>query len=203
MIRRLVLLIGLILLPLTAIAGQTILVFGDSLSAAYGIPRDAGWVSLLEKKLADENPGWRVVNASVSGETTSGGLSRILPALLAHKPSIVILELGANDGLRGLAVEDAQRNLNKIMDACRKTKAKVLLVGMRIPPNYGLKYASDFRMMYVDLANRNKAILVPFLLDGVAGKPELIQPDGLHPIAKAQPRVLQNVWPGLQKLLTR
>jgi acyl-CoA thioesterase-1 len=192
MIRRLVLLIGLILLPLTAIAGQTILVFGDSLSAAYGLPRDAGWVSLLEKKLADEKPGWRVVNASVSGETTSGGLSRILPALLDNKPAIVILELGANDGLRGLAVADAQRNLNKIMQACRQSKAKVLLVGMRIPPNYGLKYASDFRMMYVDLANRNKAVLVPFLLDGVAGRPELIQPDGLHPIAKAQPRLLQN-----------
>jgi acyl-CoA thioesterase-1 len=203
MIRRLVLLIGLILLPLTAIAGQTILVFGDSLSAAYGLPRDAGWVSLLEKKLADEKPGWRVVNASVSGETTSGGLSRILPALLDNKPAIVILELGANDGLRGLAVADAQRNLNKIMQACRQSKAKVLLVGMRIPPNYGLKYASDFRMMYVDLANRNKAVLVPFLLDGVAGRPELIQPDGLHPIAKAQPRLLQNVWPGLQKLFTR
>lgn len=203
MIRRLVLLIGLILLPLTAFAGQTILVFGDSLSAAYGIPRDAGWVSLLEKKLADEKPGWRVVNASVSGETTSGGLRRILPALLDHKPAIVILELGANDGLRGLAVEDSQRNLSKIIQACRQSKARVLLVGMRIPPNYGLKYASDFRMMYVNLANRNRSILVPFLLDGVAGKPELIQPDGLHPIAKAQPRLLQNVWPGLQNLITR
>ncbi len=201
MIRRFVLLIGLILLPLTVVAEQTILVFGDSLSAAYGIPRDAGWVSLLEKKLADEKPGWRVINASVSGETTSGGLRRILPALLEHKPAIVILELGANDGLRGLAVADTRRNLDKIMHACRQSGAKVLLLGMRIPPNYGLKYASDFRMMYVDLANRNKSLLVPFFLDGIAGKPELIQPDGLHPIAKAQPRLLQNIWPGLQKLL--
>ncbi len=203
MIRRFVLLIGLILLPLTAFAGQTILVFGDSLSAAYGIPRDAGWVSLLEKKLADEKPGWQVINASISGETTSGGLRRILPALLEHKPAIVILELGANDGLRGLAVADAQRNLDKIMHACRQSRAKVLLLGMRIPPNYGLKYASDFRMMYVDLANRNKSLLVPFFLDGIAGQPDLIQPDGLHPIAKAQPKLLQNIWPSLQKLFTR
>ena len=190
-------------MPLTALASQTILVFGDSLSAAYGIPRESGWVSLLEQKLADKNPGWRVVNASISGETTAGGLSRILPALLEYKPAIVILELGANDGLRGLAVEDARRNLGKILEASRKTKARVILVGMRIPPNYGLKYSSDFRMMYVDLANRHKAALVPFLLDGVAGNPKLIQQDGLHPTAKAQPKLLQNIWPELQKLLTR
>jgi acyl-CoA thioesterase-1 len=203
MIGRLVLLVGLILLPLTALASQTILVFGDSLSAAYGIPRESGWVSLLEKRLADEKPGWRVVNASISGETTSGGASRILPVLLEYRPAIVILELGANDGLRGLAVKDAERNLGKIIEASRKTKARILLVGMRIPPNYGLKYTSDFSSMYVDLAKRHKAALVPFLLEGVAGNPELIQQDGLHPTTKAQPRLLQNIWPVLQKQLTR
>lgn len=196
-------LIGLILLPLTALASQTILVFGDSLSAAYGIPRDSGWVSLLEKKLADEKPGWRVINASISGETTSGGLSRILPILLEHQPAIVIIELGANDGLRGLAVEDARRNLGKIIEASRKTKARVMLIGMRIPPNYGLKYASEFSQMYIALAKRYKAAVVPFFLDGVADNPKLLQLDGLHPTAKAQPKLLQNIWPELQKLLIR
>lgn len=176
--RRCLLLIGLLILPLTTWAGQTILVFGDSLSAAYGIPREQGWVSLLEQKLADEKPGWHVFNTSISGETTSGGLSRILPALLEHRPDIVILELGANDGLRGLGVDVARRNLSAIIEACRKSRARVLLVGMRIPPNYGIKYSSDFRMMYVELANQYKLPLVPFLLEGVAGNPKLMQADG-------------------------
>ncbi len=201
--RRMVLLIGLILLPLTAFAGQTILVFGDSLSAAYGIPRESGWVSLLSEKLADEAPHWHVVNASVSGETTSSGLRRILPTLLEHQPAIVILELGANDGLRGIGVSETTRNLKSMIEACRRSRAKVVLVGMRIPPNYGPKYTKDFSAMFPDLAKRYKTGLVPFLLDGVAGNPALIQPDGLHPIAKAQPRLLQNVWPELKVLITR
>lgn len=203
MIERCILLIGLMLLPLTALASQTILVFGDSLSAAYGIPRNSGWVSLLEQRLANEKPGWLVINASVSGETTSGGLSRILPVLLEHQPAIVVLELGANDGLRGLAIKDAERNLSKIIEASRNAKARVIMLGMRIPPNYGLKYTSEFSRMYVALAKRYKTALVPFFLDGVAGNPKLIQPDGLHPTANAQSKLLQNIWPELQKLLTR
>lgn len=192
---------GLMLLPLTAMAKQTILVFGDSLSAAYGIPREAGWVSLLEKKLAQEKPDYEVVNASISGETTSGGLRRIDQQLAQHHPSIVILELGANDGLRGLPVDQMQQNLRAIIEKCRKIKARVLLVGMRIPPNYGITYAKAFSESYSELAKEYKLGLVPFLLQGVAGNPALNQPDGLHPVAEAQPRVLDNVAGSLKQLL--
>jgi acyl-CoA thioesterase-1 len=184
-------------------ASQTILVFGDSLSAAYGIPREAGWTSLLEKKLAQEKPGWRLVNASVSGETTSSGLRRIGPTLAQHKPAIVILELGANDGLRGLPVTEMQRNLAAIIQTCQKTHARVLLVGMKVPPNYGISYAKDFSATFPALAGKFKTRLVPFLLEGVAGEPTLTQADGLHPLAQAQPRLLQNVWPALRPLLAR
>jgi acyl-CoA thioesterase I len=184
-------------------ASQTLLVFGDSLSAAYGIPREAGWISLLERKLAQEKPGWRLVNASISGETTSGGLRRIGPALAQHRPDVVILELGANDGLRGLPVTEMQRNLGDMILACRKAHARVLLVGMKIPPNYGIHYARDFSAAFPALAAKFRTALVPFLLDGVAGNPALTQADGLHPLALAQPRLLQNVWPALQPLLAR
>ena len=195
--------IVLMLLPLAAMASQTILVFGDSLSAAYGITRESGWVSLLEKKLAREKPGWRVVNASVSGETTGSGLRRIAPALAEHQPSIVILELGANDGLRGLPIKDMQRNLTAIIQACRKAKARVLLLGMKLPPNYGISYTKEFSETFPMLASKFKTKLVPFLLDGVAGDPTLTQADGLHPLAQAQPRLLENVWPVLRPLLVR
>ena len=184
-------------------ASQTILVFGDSLSAAYGIPREAGWVSLLEKKLAQEKPGWRVVNASVSGETTGSGLRRIAPALAERQPAIVILELGANDGLRGLPIEDMRQNLATIIQTCRKAKARVLLLGMRIPPNYGISYAKEFSETFPMLAGKFKTKLVPFLLDGVAGDSALTQADGLHPLVQAQPRLLENVWPALRLLLVR
>jgi acyl-CoA thioesterase-1 len=192
---------GLMLLPLTAMAKQTILVFGDSLSAAYGIPREAGWVSLLEKKLAQEKPDYEVVNASISGETTSGGLRRIDQQLAQHRPAIVLLELGANDGLRGLPVDQMQQNLRDIIDKCRKAKARVLLIGMRIPPNYGIAYAKAFSETYSALAKEYKLGLVPFLLEGVAGNPALNQPDGLHPVAEAQRRVLDNVAGSLKPLL--
>jgi acyl-CoA thioesterase-1 len=182
-------------------ASQTILVFGDSLSAAYGIPRDAGWTSLLEKKLAQEKPRWKLVNASVSGETTSSGLHRIGTTLAQHKPAVVILELGANDGLRGLPVTEMQRNLGAIIQACQKAKTRVLLVGMKIPPNYGIRYSQDFSATFPMLAGKFKTRLVPFLLQGVAGDPALIQADGLHPLVQAQPRLLQNVWPELKPLL--
>ena len=191
----------LMLLSQPALASQTLLVFGDSLSAAYGIQREASWVSLLEKKLAQEKPGYRVVNASVSGETTSGGLRRIGPALAEHNPSLVIIELGANDGLRGLPTGEMQQNLAEIIRQCRNAKARVLLVGMKIPSNYGIGYTRSFSDAYPLLAKKLKVPLVPFLLADVAGNPALTQPDGLHPVAAAQQRILDNVWPTLKPLL--
>ena len=182
---------------------QTILVFGDSLSASYGVPQGQGWVALLETELAQNQSSkttYKVVNASINGETTSGGLARFSAALTTHKPNIVILELGANDGLRGLPVNEMRSNLNKMILQAKAAKSKLLLVGMKIPPNYGQKYSRDFSASYAILAKQHKIKLVPFLLEGVAGKPSLIQDDGLHPIATAQPKLLDNVWPELEKL---
>jgi acyl-CoA thioesterase-1 len=193
----------LILVPLTGLASQTILVFGDSLSAAYGIPRETGWVNLLGQRLANENPVYRVINASVSGETTSGGLRRIAAALSEHQPTIVLIELGANDGLRGLQIDEIRNNLATMIELCHQSRAKVVLIGMRIPPNYGIQYTRNFSEMFSGLARQYKVKLVPFLLDGIAGNPDRVQPDGLHPIATAQPLILDNVWPALQPLLTR
>ena len=183
---------------------QTILVFGDSLSASYGLPQGQGWVALLEAKLAQNQASkttYKVVNASISGETTSGGLARFGEMLVTHKPSIVILELGANDGLRGLPIIEMQANLSKMIAQAKTVKAKVLLIGMKIPPNYGLKYSKNFSATYTNLAKQHNIALVPFLLEGVAGKPDLIQADGLHPIAAAQPKLLENVWSTLEKML--
>ncbi len=183
---------------------QTILVFGDSLSASYGLPQGQGWVALLETKLAQNQAGkttYKVINASISGETTSGGLARFSAALATHKPNIVILELGANDGLRGLPITEMQANLNQMIAQAKAKKIKLLLIGMKIPPNYGLKYTKNFSTAYINLAKQYNIALVPFLLEGVAGKPELIQADGLHPIAAAQPQLLDNVWKVLAKLL--
>ena len=188
----------------TIASTQTILVFGDSLSAGYGVPQDQGWVALLEQKLVRNKldmASYKVVNASISGETTSGGLARFSAALATHKPNIVILELGANDGLRGLPITEMQVNLNQMITQAKKAKAKVLLIGMKIPPNYGLKYTKNFSTVYTNLAKQHNIALVPFLLEGVAGKPALIQADGLHPIAAAQPQLLDNVWIILAKLL--
>lgn len=180
---------------------QTIVVFGDSLSAGYGIGQNQGWVTLLQTRLTQQKLPYQVVNASISGETTSGGLARFSEMLATHKPSIVILELGANDGLRGLPVNEMRSNLNKMILQAKAAKTKLLLVGMKIPPNYGQKYSRDFSANYAILAKQHKIKLVPFLLDGVAGKPSLIQDDGLHPFAAAQPALLENVWPKLEKLL--
>ena len=183
---------------------QTILVFGDSLSVSYGVPQGQGWVALLETKLAQKQSSkitYKVVNASISGETTSGGLARFSAALATHKPNIVILELGANDGLRGLPIADMQSNLSQMITQAKTAKAKVLLIGMKIPPNYGLKYNKAFTQMYVNISKQYQVALVPFLLEGVAEKPELIQADGLHPIAVAQPKLLENVWSTLEKML--
>ena len=180
---------------------QTIVVFGDSLSAGYGIQQNQSWVSLLQARLKQQKLPYQVINASISGETTSGGLARFSEMLTTHKPSIVILELGANDGLRGLPVSEMRANLNAMIVQAKTAKAKLLLVGMKIPPNYGQKYSRDFSASYTSLAKQHKIKLVPFLLEGVAGKPSLILDDGLHPIAAAQPALLENVWGALKKML--
>ena len=184
---------------------QTILVFGDSLSASYGVPQGQGWVALLEAKLAQKQSRkttYKVINASISGETTSGGLARFSAALATHNPNIVILELGANDGLRGLPIIEMQANLSQMIAQAKAAKEKVLLIGMKIPPNYGLKYSKNFSATYANLAKHHNIALVPFLLEGVAGKPELIQADGLHPIAAAQAQLLDNVWKILENMLS-
>ncbi len=180
---------------------RTIVVLGDSLSAGYGIEVQQGWVNLLAKRLASEGYGYKVVNASVSGETTQGGVARLPRVLELHKPEIVIIELGGNDGLRGLPLASSRDNLQRSITLARNAKAKVLLVGMMIPPNYGVRYGNEFRDMFTALSDKNGIALVPFLLDEVALKPELMQDDGIHPNAKGQPRMLENLWPGLKALL--
>lgn len=184
-------------------AAPVILVFGDSLSASYGIPASAGWVSLLDQRVRQEKPGYRVINASISGETTSGGRYRIAQALAEHSPSVVILELGANDGLRGLPLDAAAANLDAIITACRKRDARVLLIGMRIPPNYGQAYATRFQAIYQQAAQRHKIPLLPFMLEGFGGNPALFQADGLHPTAAAQPRIMERVWKLLRPMLAK
>ena len=182
-------------------APKTVLVLGDSLSAEYGLARGAGWVALAEQKLKQNHIDAEIVNASVSGETTSGGRSR-LPALLnKYKPSVVVIELGANDGLRGLPVAAAEANLRAMSEAAAKADAKVMLIGMRMPPNYGRDYADKFYAMYGKLSQDIKAPLVPFMLEGVAEKPQLFQADRLHPLAEAHPIILANIWPVLQKTI--
>jgi acyl-CoA thioesterase-1 len=189
---------GLLMLAASASAysaPKTVLVLGDSLSAEYGLSKGSGWVALLEKKLKDEKIDASVLNASISGETTSGGRSR-LPALLAqHHPNIVVIELGANDGLRGQPVAAAEANLRDMIEQSTKNKARVMLIGMRMPPNYGRDYTERFFGMYKSLAGQYKAPLVPFMLEGVADKPQLFQQDRLHPTAEAHPIILANIWP--------
>ncbi len=176
-------------------SSKNIVVFGDSLSAAYNIAQHEGWVALLQQRLVLKKLNLRVVNASISGETTSGGLSRFADMLKTQKPNIVILELGANDGLRGLSARDTFNNLDAMIQQAKGKNATVLLLGMKIPPNYGPKYSKQFSDNFQQLAKKHQLKLVPFFLDGVAGKPELMQADGLHPTAAAQPKLLDNVWP--------
>lgn len=180
-----------------------ILVYGDSLSAGYGLAQQQAWVKLLEKKIDSEHYSYAVVNASISGETTSGGLSRFSAAINNYKPAIIILELGANDGLRGLPVNAMANNLKSMLEQAKKSHAKVLLLGMRIPPNYGPQYTQSFSDTYVQLSKEFQIPLVPFMLDNVAGKSQLIQDDGLHPNALGQPIILENIWPQLKPLLTK
>lgn len=195
---------GLAPQPARADAAATpprILVFGDSLSAAYGIELEAGWVARLQRRLRDGDRPHEVVNASLSGETTAGGRAR-LPALLADGPfDLVILELGGNDGLRGLSLTQTEDNLRAMIEAARDSGAQVLLLGMRLPPNYGSTYTEGFARIYTRLAAELDVPLVPFFLDGVATDTALMQPDRIHPRATAQPRLLDNVWPALVPLL--
>jgi acyl-CoA thioesterase-1 len=184
-------------------APKTVLVVGDSLSAEYGLARGSGWVALLEQRLKRENIDARIVNASISGETTSGGRTR-LPALLQqHRPDVVVLELGANDGLRGLPVPAAMDNLRTMIQLAQQNRAKVLLVGMRMPPNYGRAYTERFAGMYKDLAGTYKVPLVPFMLEGVAQDPANFQADRMHPLASAHPTILNNIWPQFAPLVKR
>lgn len=183
-----------------AMAG-TLLVLGDSISAAFGLDTRQGWVSLLEQRLAAEGFDYQVVNASVSGDTSAGGLAR-LPTLLAeHRPQLVIVELGGNDGLRGQPPAQLQQNLAAIVQSARASGARVLLLGMQLPPNYGARYNALFSQVYADVAGAAQVPLLGFFLDGVGGVPALMQGDGIHPNAAAQPRLLDNLWPQLKPLL--
>ena len=186
-----------------AAANRTILVFGDSLSAAYGLRPEQGWVALLDKRLRTQGYGYTVVNASVSGETTSGGLQRLPRALDLNKPLILVLELGANDALRGLPLSNAKDNLSKMVELGEKAGARVLVVGMRIPPNYGPKYTAEFARMYTEVSARYRTPLVPFLLESVALESSKMQEDGLHPNALGEPAVLDTLWPQLVPLLKK
>jgi acyl-CoA thioesterase-1 len=181
--------------------GKTILVFGDSLSAAYGIAANRGWVALLADRLQRERFDYSVVNASISGETTAGGLARLPRALAREKPAILILELGANDGLRGLPVEAMRKNLDAMIGMARRAGAQVLLVGMRIPPNYGPEYTQAFAAAFAALAKQRGTAYAPFLLAGMADDPARFQADRIHPTAEAQPVLLENVWTALRPLL--
>ena len=184
-----------------ASGGGTVLVMGDSLSAAYGLAPQQGWVHLTGERLKAERPGWSVVNASISGETTAGGASRIAAELERHNPSVVVIELGANDGLRGLGLEQTRANLERMVVAAKQAGARVLLLGMRIPPNYGPQYTARFERNYQELAERHAVALLPFFLEPIATEREAFQPDNLHPVAEVQPRLRDHVWPALAPLL--
>jgi acyl-CoA thioesterase-1 len=184
-----------------AAAAGTILVFGDSLSSAYGIGAREGWVTLLEERLRKEKRDYTVANASISGETSSGGATRIEEAVRRTQPSIVILALGSNDGLRGLPIAQMKGNLSRMVRTAQAAGSRVLLVGSRMPPNYGRKYTEEFHQAFADVAKAHRVPLVPFLLDGVAGNRDYFLPDNLHPTAEAQPIILNTVWKGLAPLL--
>ena len=186
-------------------APATILVVGDSISAEYGIARGSGWVALLQNRLAQQkSPAYQAVNASISGDTTSGGRARLAGLLKQHQPKIVVIELGANDALRGLPLASTQANLAAMVDSAQQSGAKVLLLGMQVPPNYGARYTADFAKVFTTLAADKKTGLVPFLLQGVADVPDAgknFQADRIHPLASAHPTLLTNVWPQLHKLM--
>lgn len=182
-------------------AQRAVLVMGDSLSAAYGLSASQGWVALTAQKIAKDKPGWRVVNASISGETTAGGAARIAAELSRHKPAVVVIELGANDGLRGLPVAQTRANLAKMITAAKAANARVLLIGMRMPPNYGPDYTRSFEQAFADLAREHRTAFVPFLLQPIALDDRAFQADRLHPVASAQPKLRDHVWTALAPLL--
>lgn len=199
---------AVVLAPLTtsvhADKAPQLLVVGDSLSAEYGIARGTGWVALLAQQLREAKLNWQVMNASISGETTSGGLARIGALLKQHQPKVVVIELGGNDALRGFPLSTTEDNLVRMVKACQASKAKVLLVGMQVPPNYGASYARDFTAMFARIARQHQTSLVPFMLQGVADTEDptaMFQADRIHPTAKAHPIILGNIWPALKKLL--
>jgi acyl-CoA thioesterase-1 len=204
-VKRLIALFVLMVAGSTAMAAEpVILVFGDSISAGYGLDRvDQGWVELLKTRLTAQGYGYQVVNASVSGETTAGGLARLPRALEVHHPKIVILELGGNDGLRALPIAQMRANLKEMVDLSMAAGAKVMLLGMRMPPNYGPDYTEQFRLTFSELADEKKLPWVPFLLNDIALVPKLMQDDQIHPNALGQPKLLDNVWPKLLPLLRK
>lgn len=197
---RITAVVTLLLWAQGALAG-TVLVLGDSISAAFGLDIRQGWVSLLEQRLTAEGFDYQVVNASVSGDTSAGGLARLPTLLTEHRPALVVVELGGNDGLRGQLPAQLQQNLAAIVQQSQKAGAKVLILGMRLPPNYGERYTTAFAEVYPNVANETGAALVPFVLEGIGGVPSMVQGDGIHPTAEAQPRLLDNVWPLLKPLL--
>jgi acyl-CoA thioesterase-1 len=196
---KIILLLAALALSTSVLAAKHILVFGDSLSAGYGISRDDSWAILLQQELKKNHPQFDVVNASISGETTSGGLRRIGKALQQHTPAIVIIELGANDGLRGSSLAEMEKNLDSIIEQSQKANAKVLLLGIQLPPNYGQSYTKQFHALYPKLAKKHKVALLPFMLEGVP--PEQFQADNLHPAAEAQPLIMRHVLKSLTPLL--
>lgn len=196
---KIILLVAALWLPLPVHAAKNILVFGDSLSAGYGIAVAESWPALLQHELARSHPEYRVANVSISGETTQGGRQRIAGALREYRPAVVVVALGANDGLRGYRVADIEANLSRIIEDARATGAKVLLAGMKLPPNYGAAYTMQFEQMYLKLAKKYRVRLLPFLLEGVA--PEQFLPDNLHPAKEAQPQLMRSILKELKPLL--
>jgi acyl-CoA thioesterase-1 len=200
-LKRVLLLCLMLCAPAAYSASKTLLVLGDSISAEYGLPRDSGWVSLLQKRLSDDKPTVKVINASISGETTAGGLTRLPGLLQQHKPAVLIIELGGNDGLRGLSLAATQSNLREMIKSADSIGARVLLLGMRVPPNYGPDYSKRFAAMYQGLARERNVKLVPFLFAGLEDTERFFQQDRIHPNQRAQTVMLDNVWPSLQSLL--
>jgi acyl-CoA thioesterase-1 len=194
-------LVWLLFLAAAPAQARTLLVVGDSLSAAYGLAVDAGWVALLENRLRAEQLDYKVINASISGDTTANGLARLPQLLKEHRPDIVIIELGGNDGLRGLPLDQMRRNLSAMAAKAKAAGARVLLVGVELPPNYGRRYTDGFRRAYADAAREQRVALAPSFLAGIGANPELMQRDQIHPNAGAQQRMLENVWPQLRPLL--
>lgn len=196
----LVLLLVLVNLPLSASA-STILIVGDSLSAAYGMPLEQGWVRLLQQRLATDHYPYTIVNASISGDTTANALNRLPQAMTRHQPVIVVLELGGNDGLRGLSLAAMKRNLAAMIQTARQHEAEVLLIGVQLPPNYGPRYTQQFHAVYHELAQEYALALLPSLVDGVGTQTDLMQSDGIHPNSKAQPLIVTRVWQQLRSLI--